>query len=274
MKKKFTLVLSALLMVGMAYDYNHNAAHTNSSGAPNGRTGSPGDGQTCFTSCHGSNPGNGTGSEQSTITHDIPASGYVPGTTYSVSVNMTGGGSVFGFSLSAQNASGDNLGSLVMGSGTQLNGGGNYITHTISSNSGSGSKTWTFSWEAPASGSGQVTFYAATLFGNGAAGNSGDFMVLAESATSESTVGISEAELASISVYPNPVLDEIHVAAKDVDEEIMITLFSVDGKKVIEERHEGGDIRIDVASRNLNTGVYFLNLEVDGKSTIKKLLVK
>lgn len=274
MKKKFTIVLTVLLMAGMAYDYNHNAAHTNSAGAPDGRTGSPGDnGQTCFTSCHGNAPGNGSGGEQTSVTHDIPASGYVSGTVYNVTVDMTGGGSKFGFSLSAQNASGADLGSLMMGSGTQLNGGGKYVTHTASSNTGSGSKSWAFQWEAPVSGSGPVTFYAASIFADGMSGNSGDYLVLAENATSESSVGISEADLAAVTIYPNPVVDVIHVAAIDVDEEIMITLFNVEGKMVLQQKVQGGDIAIDIASKNLNTGVYFLNLEVDGKSTIKKLLI-
>ena len=51
-------------------------------------------------------------------------------------------------------------------------------------------------------------------------------------------------------------------------------MFSMDGKKVVEEKHEGGEFVIDVTSRNLNTGVYFLNLEIDGKITTKKMLVQ
>lgn len=273
MKKKFTLVLSALLMAGMVYDYNYRMVHSSSGGAPDGRTGSPGDNQTCFSGCHGNSPGNGIGTEVTSVDFDIPSGGYVPGTTYNISVAMTGGGSSFGFSLSAQNSSGTNLGTLIAGSDTQLNGSGNYITQT--SNAGSGSKTWNFQWTAPASGSGLVTFYAASIFGDGMAGNNGDYLVLAENAANEASgVGISEAELAALSVYPNPVIDEINIAAKDVDEEIMVTLFNIEGKKVIEQSFEPGDITIDVASKSLNTGVYFLQLELNGNFTTKKLLVK
>ena len=84
MKKKFTLALSMLLMAGMAYDYNHNAAHTFSNGAPAGNTGSPGDVNNCATSCHTGGPAQSN--QMVTISSDIPGSGYVAGTTYTFTV--------------------------------------------------------------------------------------------------------------------------------------------------------------------------------------------
>lgn len=274
MKKKFTLALSMLLMAGMAYDYNHNAAHTFSNGAPAGHTGSPADGVSCAKSgCHAGGP-NQT-NETIQIGADIPESGYVGGTTYNISVTMTkSGGQKFGFQLSPQDNSGDAVGSLIAGSGTSITG-GHYMTHLAGTTTASGgTKTWNFQWTAPTAGTGNVNVYYAGNFTNNMNNSSGDVIVTGSVVANESNVGISEAELASISVYPNPVIDEIHVAAIDVDEEIMITLYSMDGKKVLEETHEGGEVIVDVASKSLNTGVYFLHIEVEGKSTVKKLLIK
>lgn len=275
MKKKFTLALSMLLMAGMAYDYNHNSAHTFSTGAPAGQTGSPGDGSNCSTSCHTGGPSQTN--EMVSITSDVPGSGWVAGTTYTFTVTATNvGGTEFGFQISPQDNAGNLIGTLIASdSGTNFSSGGmDYITHSPSGTVGPGSKTWIFEWTAPAGGTGNVTFYAAFNFSDNTGNQFNDVIVTETHVVPESSVGISEAELASISVYPNPVIDEIHVAAKDVDEEIMITLFSMDGKKVLQEQFDGGDITIDVTSRNLNTGVYFLNIEIDGKSTIKKLLIK
>ena len=70
------------------------------------------------------------------------------------------------------------------------------------------------------------------------------------------------------------MIDEINIAAKDVDEEIMVTMFNMEGKLVIEQSFEPGEIKIDVASKSLNTGVYFLQMEAGGNTTTKKLLVK
>ena len=274
MKKKFTIVLTMLLMAGMAYDYNHNAAHTFSNGAPAGHTGSPADGVSCATyGCHAGGP-NQT-NESVDVTSDIPGSGYISGTTYELMVTMTkSGGQKFGFQLSPQDNAGAEVGALIAGSGTAI-AGGHYMTHAPGSTTASGgTKTWTFQWTAPTAGTGNVNVYYAGNFTNNMNNASGDVIVTGSLVVNESNVGISEAELASISVYPNPVIDEIHVAAIDVDEEIMITLFSMDGKKVLEETHEGGEVIIDVASKSLNTGVYFLHLEVDGKSTVKKMLIK
>jgi hypothetical protein len=123
------------------------------SGAPAGNTGSPGDGQNC-TFCH-----NGSASTQAgIITSDIPAQGYTPGSSYTITVTLSGSGQK-GFEVSPQNASGTLLGTLTAGSGNKLVGAGKYCTH--SSAVGGSSATWNFTWTAPAAGTGQVTFYGA-----------------------------------------------------------------------------------------------------------------
>lgn len=273
MKTKFTLALSLMLAIGMVYDYNTRSAQSSSSGAPSGYTGDPGisSGQTCgMGGCHSGGPA-ASGNEVSEIASNIPPGGYVPGETYDMTVTVGGtSGSKFGFSLSV----GGNVGTLIAGSNTQLNGSGNYVTHTFNSNTGSGGRTWNFQWTAPQSGTGAVTFYASTLYANGS-GSSGDVTVPVSTTVQEASgVGISEAELEALAVYPNPVTDEINVAAKDVDEEILFTMFGVDGRQVLRESHEPGEITIDVSNKGLSTGVYFLRMEAGGNSTIKKLLVK
>lgn len=123
-------------------------------GAPAAKTGSPGDGANC-TECHGGTATTTAGQ----ITSNIPASGYVPGTTYLITATnpLTGSGKM-GFEVSPQNASGAQLGTLVAGSGSQLVGGTKYVTHT---NATTTTSAWTFSWIAPVAGTGAVTFYGA-----------------------------------------------------------------------------------------------------------------
>ncbi|MCB9204799.1 MAG: T9SS type A sorting domain-containing protein [Flavobacteriales bacterium] len=275
MKKKFTLVLSALLMAGLVYDYNYRMVHSNSSGAPAGHTGSPSDGQTCArVGCHAGGPSQSN--ETVELTSNIPVDGYVGGTTYDMTLTMTKTGGVkFGFQLAAQNTQGNALGTIVAGTGSQTVGNG-YLTHSFNGTSVSGgTKSWNFQWTAPTSGTGTVTVYVAGNFTNNNGSTNGDVIVPSSFTISEASgVGISEAELAALSVYPNPVIDEINIAAKDVDEEIMVTLYNMEGKKVIEQSFEPGDITIDVASKSLNTGIYFLTMESGGNTTTKKLLIK
>lgn len=275
MKKKFTLVLALFVASGMVYDYNYQTVHGDPDGAPSGNTGAPADNNsTCAHSgCH---TGPAITNQTATLTSNIPGSGYVPGETYDMTITMSNGGSRFGFGLSPQDQQGNLQGSMIVteSTNTKLTGGSKYLTHKFAGTSGSGTKTWGFQWTAPTAGTGAVTFYGAFNFANNNGGSSGD-AILAQSFTfNESSVGITEAELASLTVYPNPVIDEVHVAAKDVDEEIMITMFDVQGRKVIEEHHDGGDIRIDVKAKSLNAGIYFMQIEAGGAKTVKKLLVK
>jgi hypothetical protein len=124
------------------------------SGSPAGYSGSPGDGQDCH-NCHGGSVGTVSG----WITSDIPASGYVPGTTYNITVTVTGSGG-HGFEVSPQNPTGSFLGTLIAGSNSHLVGSGNHwITQNQKINSNPA--TWTFQWTAPVAGSGPVTFYGA-----------------------------------------------------------------------------------------------------------------
>src|ERR1700741_768120 len=82
--------------------FGGSEAHSSSGGAPAGKTGSPGDGGNC-TGCH-----TGTATTQtSLITSDIPVSGYVPGTTYTITASVSKTGiNKFGFEISPQNTSG------------------------------------------------------------------------------------------------------------------------------------------------------------------------
>jgi hypothetical protein len=127
-------------------------------GSPAGYTGSPGDTHHCV-SCHGGSAVNVTG----WITTNIPPTGYIAGTVYTITVTATGTGKK-GFELSPQNATGTQLGVLAAGTGSHLVGGTKYVTQS-SAGSSSGTSVWSFPWTAPASGTGTVTFYAAVIVG-------------------------------------------------------------------------------------------------------------
>jgi len=128
-----------------------NPDHSN--GAPAGYTGSPYDAKNC-TNCHG-----GSATTQSgIITSNVPSQGYTGGSTYTITVTLSGSGNK-GFEVSPQDPSGNLLGTLTAGSGNKLVGSGKYCTH--SSVVGGSSATWNFTWTAPVVGTGSVTFYGA-----------------------------------------------------------------------------------------------------------------
>jgi hypothetical protein len=127
-------------------------------GAPAGYTGSPGDTHHCV-SCHYGSAATVTG----WITSNIPVQGYSPGTIYTITATATGSGAK-GFEVSPQGPTGTQLGILAAGTNNKLAGGTKYVTQK-SAGSSSSAVTYNFTWTAPASGSGSVTFYGAFCIG-------------------------------------------------------------------------------------------------------------
>lgn len=286
MLKKFTLSLVFISASVIVYDANYNNAHTNGSGAPAGRTGSPGDNNsTCNTGCHS---GPSVTDQIATITSDVPVTGYAPGTTYNITLTATKAGvSEFGFEISPQDASGNKLGSFVtpLPSGTQFanpnTGGANkYVTHTSSGTAGSGTKTWTLQWTAPTDGTGTVTFYGAFNFTNSNNNNGGDVIKNATLAINEnSSIGINEtATDGAFIVFPNPANEVINISFY-LYESVAVTaeVFDISGRLVKREttgnlspgRHE---IKFN-AHNTMQPGVYFICLHDGTKVYTRKVVV-
>lgn len=148
--------------------------YANSSGSPGGRSGSPGDNNQTCTACH-----SGTAINQSGwISSTIPASGYTPGETYEITVNgVHSGVALFGFELTAENSTGQKVGSFALSDPgrTKLTNQNKAVTHTGGGTNPSGNNiSWSVNWTAPATDVGQVGFYAALNAANGNGGTSGD----------------------------------------------------------------------------------------------------
>lgn len=194
MKTNYRIAIALFVAVAIIIfvDALNNTSVSNNGGAPAGRTGSPGDGGlTCAISgCH--LPGPAPSVMAGWITSNIPASGYVPGSTYTITATATRPGHVeFGFEISPQNAVGTLLGTLVVTNITemQLVGANKYITHKLAGTSGpTGSKTWNFNWIAPAAGTGNVTFYGAFNVTNNNNASTGDTIYTSTLVVSECAV--------------------------------------------------------------------------------------
>lgn len=170
--KTFIKSLFFLSLVSVSY-----YSFTNGSGAPAGYTAAPGDAN--CTSCHsGSLITSGSNWNNVTITSNIPAAGYNPGDTYTITVSHTQTGiNKFGFEFTALTSSSAAMaGSLAAGTGSQAltSGSKTYLTHNSSGTSGSGTKSWSFSWTAPSPGVGDVKFYLVINATNSDNSTSGD----------------------------------------------------------------------------------------------------
>lgn len=272
--KRYLLIAASFTAVAAATVLFSIEADSNTSGAPSGKTGGPGDSGNC-TSCHSGSATTQTG----LITSNIPTSGYVPGATYTITASIAVANiSKFGFEVSAQTPSGTKVGTLVITNSleTQLVGTGKYVTHKTAGTSGSGSKTWSFDWIAPAAGTGQVTFYGAFNASNANNASSGDQIILSTLTVQEDLTSVVENYEASkqLSVYPNPVKDQLILDCKIPEKDIkFVHILSAEGKLVKELEHErmqGGKLITDVST--LPKGFYFISVQTTNVTATKRII--
>ena len=76
---------------------------------------------------------------------------------------------------------------------------------------------------------------------------------------------VEDSEVTSLTVYPNPVQDELSVNAPNVS---AINIYSITGQCVL----DACDNHVDVSS--LQPGIYFIRVTVDGKTLVNKFVKK
>jgi hypothetical protein len=234
-------------------------------GSPGAKTGSPGDGSDC-TSCHAGAAQNAT----DWVSTTIPGTGYVAGTTYTITATATHTGAAkFGFELTAEDQSNAKTGTFVInGAGTQLVNNGKAVTHTSSGTSPSGdSRAWTMDWTAPAAGTGNVTFYAAFNAANGS-GSDGDVIYLSSKAVTEDAgsgtwpVTVSGSR---ITLYPQPVISRMAFTMPDkLNAQIELLIYTTDGRLAhrMPAMASSGHVEVDLSG--LGSGVYILKVHHEG----------
>lgn len=266
MQRKILLLLISILTLAISV----GSLHSFPNGAPSdGRTGSPGDGgKTCSSSgCHFGS----VSTLNNVISSNIPSEGYTPGQSYTITVSLSGNGRK-GLCVSPQKEDGTLMGTLTPGAGNSLVG-TKYITHTAAVSATPA--TWTFTWVAPAAGSGRVVFY-------GAFANDRTMVRKSEYAVEEKiTSGINENKgFAQFSVFPNPSVSNgnIHVGFKSkITDQLKITLLDITGKELATFMNEAIDPVYQEHSfelPSLSNGVYFIRLTGNKESITRKLLIQ
>lgn len=262
----------AALSVGLMFTNSLTTpAVSNTTGAPASRTGSPGDGANC-TSCHAGTAATVSG----LINSGIPATGYIPGQTYTITGSITQSGKTkFGFEISPQNTSGVKKGTLVVtnSTATQLISTGKYITHkTAGTSFPSGTASWSFDWIAPEAGSGDVTFYGAFNISNSNSSTSGDIIKLSTLTVQEDlATGVNELYAGDIiTVYPNPVVDKLFIRSLSGRAYYKLSIINIEGKIVKEEKNLVFDQPVDLTV--LSKGYYIVKIETERGITIKKII--
>ena len=240
----------------------------NFNGSPGGKTNSPLDGSTC-TMCHSGTLNSGQGSFN--ISSDIPSTGYVPGETYTISVQGAHPSyTKYGFELTAESSVGKVGGFTITNSSqTKLTNNNKSVTHKSTGTLGSATKTWTVDWIAPNAGQITVDFYLAGMAANGNTTNSGDEVYTTTySANEEVSVSVDELEN-NLNIYINN--NDIIIEGDQFLQSIAV--YDITGKKIFSSKNFSLPTKIN--SSEFKSGIYIINCTYSNNKTInRKIIVK
>ncbi|HRY33250.1 MAG TPA: T9SS type A sorting domain-containing protein [Bacteroidales bacterium] len=255
----FLMIIIVLIVAGFSGDITEYGG-----GSPGGYTGSPADAKNCV-QCHGGSATTVNG----WISSDVPPTGYIPGTSYTMTVTLTGSGKK-GFECSPQSPAGALMGSLTAGPSTHLVNGNKAVTQNSSPSSNPYS--WSFGWTAPPAGSGPVTFYAAFTVGK-------TVTKLCTLLVPETITVIEERHSRPMLVAPNPAHDYLSIYfPSEMPGSVKAELFDLSGKAV-HLLFQGPLNSSEHLSRlllpsSLPSGLYFLKLSGDALLEYHKIIVQ
>jgi len=183
MKKRFIYTVFSTALVVVLFLSNSNGPTAGGAGA---RTGAPGEG--LCTNCHGGGSAGGVGITIQLLSGGSPVFSYVPGQSYTLRIQMTGGNSCYGAQATvlrnSNNTTAGTLSGASAGAAIRNFGARTYLEHTTQSSTG----LFTATWVAPAGGTGNVTIYAAGIACNGSTGSNGDNGINGSIVISEASV--------------------------------------------------------------------------------------
>jgi hypothetical protein len=293
--KKFVLIYGiALLAIGfLAFQHTGKSSvstriqftHKNANGAPAGRTGAPGEPSCATSTCHSGAAQDGTAENTLLLLSGATiVTEYVPGQAYNVTVAMASKPTKKGFQATALDASNNMAGSFtgqVIG-GTAINSsaGRQYSNHTGTSNEASENSIWIWTWTAPSTDVGPVTFYVATNKTNNNNSSTGDVIYLSQHVIN-STLGVSELTTEPSSLSAGYNVDEHKLAINFnclSSGEIYLNLLDLNGRSVFST-----DLGTAIIGQNgtslklpneLKNGIYFVNVFVNNKPMSAKIMIQ
>jgi len=259
-----------LLLIPLAFGVLFIGGTMNSGGSPGGKTGSVGDGGESCTQCHG-----GTISYQTNwISSDIPIDGYIPGDTYTITLNATHSGVVkFGFECTAEELNGTKSGIFtITNSGeTKLINSDAAVTQTSGGNTPSGdTKSWSFDWQAPVQGTGTVKFYTAFNAANGNGSTSGDIIygdsvsIIENISSNVSLIIDSENYILRTTIIKNKLIinNQIDFIHRN------FAIYDVNGRLILEGKISNESQKINV--NKLSSGIYIFSVGNYSQKFVKK----
>lgn len=290
MKKMYILPIAAVVTLGaISFQKSDNFkiekyfaknGHKSASGSVTGRTGAPGE-LNC-TSCHAGTAQTGDTENSFILLNSVPAAvtTYVPGATYTAALTMTSNPAKKGFQATVLDASDNMAGTFVATATTAISGTTRkYANHKSTSNTSTVS-TWLWSWTAPATDAGDVTFYVATNKANANNNDSGDIIYLSQHIVG-STAGLEEQTQeqtnfsAGYSAANNSIAFDFTTLSSG---EMNLNLVDMNGKSVFTYNLGNAIVGVNkqmvVLPADIKNGIYVVNFFVNNKAMSAKIMVQ
>lgn len=289
MKKVIVFVSSAIVLIG-GMSLNQKSSfqiekykagmHKYAAGSPTGQTGAPGE-NNC-TSCHSGAVQSGATENTLTVAQGFtPVSAYVPGVTYNIALQMTSNPTKKGFQVTALTSGNVMAGTFSAGANTEITGTTRkYANHKSTSNTDA-TVAWLWSWTAPATDVGPVTFYVATNKANDNSNDNGDVIYLSTHVYN-STLGIDEQENSVATNFTAGYSADNKSIVMNFNSlnasEMYFNLLDLNGKSVFVSNlgnAQIGDNKQSVALPNeIKAGIYVVNFFVGNTPMTSKVMIQ
>ncbi len=268
------LVICSLMLVGGLHERFAGSVGASASGPTASNTGAPGEAN--CTACHSEFPVNsGTGG---VAIGTIPAN-YLPNQPIPISVTTSQADAViYGFQMTAIDSLGREVGTFTLpnqvpaqmqfGTGIVEGNQRRYVNHTVDGviPTQFGSKTWNFTWTAPASRRGKVRFYVAGNAANSDSTTGGDYIYTANKSTlSGSAISNFDADGINDFAVWRPS-SGVWYSLNTADNGFQSSQFGSDGD-VIAPGDYDGDGKTDQAVFRPSTGTWYIR-KSDGSGFI------
>ncbi|MHB8400529.1 MAG: T9SS type A sorting domain-containing protein [Bacteroidia bacterium] len=215
---------------------------------------------------------------------------YVAGTTYTVTVTKGGSYAAYGFncefinSQSATTTSVADFGTwgVAVTSNCQIfPASGNGGWPTCASHNQRSTTPWSFTWTAPASGTGYIYADVLGVDNSGSTGGDQVSAVTSITLTKASNAGIaSHAENThALAVFPNPATDNVRITYTLMERgTVSIKLYNINGALVTDLVNETQDVGMQNSYAHLPAGLanglYMVKLSVNGEQSTQKLVIQ
>jgi hypothetical protein len=110
--------------------------------------------------------------------------------------------------------------------------------------------------------------YAVEITENGCVDTSACVMI--------SSVGIASSEMNSVSIYPNPAIDQMTIAVAGASSSLEISIVDIQGKAVlsISENNLSGDFKKQISTEGIAKGMYYINVKSADQLKVYKLAIQ